>query len=192
MIRSEKRSVAIACVGLMAAGLVAAAPTGLSAGAAPAASPAVAEQAGPFWPGNLLSMNNADFENGLGGWRKISNVSTLRTGSAAFLHRRSLKIVAGNGGGASVIRLRGDGGLQIPVVPDHKGATYRVGAYAWRRKGMAVHRASERRSCRRLTSEAPRSDESTVGSDVAGRPMHPVVMITAVRTCPFGLRSDPA
>jgi hypothetical protein len=111
---------------------------GLPAAAATAAQSAVPEQglpeqAGSFWPGDLLSMTNADFENGTGDWNAISNVSTLTTSSAqAFLHDYSLKIVtAGTGTFTSVIQLTGTSGIQIPVNPGNGTASdvYRVGAY---------------------------------------------------------------
>lgn len=107
----------IASAGLMAAGLSAAVTTAVQA--------AVGEQAGPFWPGNLLSMNNADFENGPGDWNSISNVSALTTSTNAFLHDHSLHIVAA-GPGTSIIQLTGTSGIKIPV---DGGKTYRVGAY---------------------------------------------------------------
>jgi hypothetical protein len=121
LIRSARRWLAtIASASLMAAGLSAAATT--------AAQAAVPQQAGPFWPGDLLSMTNADFENGVGDWNSISNVSTLTTGTDAFLHGHSLKIVAA-GAGTSVIQLTGTSGIEIPVDPGGQGDTYRVGAY---------------------------------------------------------------
>jgi hypothetical protein len=101
---------------------------GLSAAATTAAQAAVPEQAGPFWPGNLLSMNNADFENGPGDWNIISNISTLTTSTTAFLHSNALKIVAA-ATGTSIIQLTGTSGIEIPVNPDGKSDTYRVGAY---------------------------------------------------------------
>lgn len=100
----------------------------LSAVTATAAHAAVPFQAGPFWPGNMLSMDNADFENGPGDWQVPSNgnVSSLTTDSTAFLHNSALKIVAA-GSGTSTIQLSGTSGIQISL-PD-PGGTYRVGAY---------------------------------------------------------------
>jgi hypothetical protein len=121
MIRSARRWLAA----IASASLVA---VGLSAAAATAAQAAVSEQAGPFWPGNLLSMNNADFENGPGDWQAISNISALTTSTEAFLHDHSLKIVAA-AAGTSVIQLTGTSGIEIPVNPNGESDTYRVGAY---------------------------------------------------------------
>jgi hypothetical protein len=97
---------------------------GLSAVATTAAQ-AVPLQLGPFWPGDLLNMNNADFENGVGDWQISSNVSTLTTDSTAFLHDHALEIVAA-GSGTSIIKLSGSSGIQINM---NGGDKYRVGAY---------------------------------------------------------------
>lgn len=88
---------------------------------------AVSQQSGPFWPGNLLSMANADFENGVGDWSAISGANTLTTDSTAYLHNSALKIVAsGTSPITSVLRLSG---IEIPVNPGGTVDTYRVGAY---------------------------------------------------------------
>jgi hypothetical protein len=99
----------------------------LSAAPATAAQAAVPNESGPFWPGNLLSMNNADFENGVGDWVKNSNVSTLTTSSTAFLHNDSLEIVA-TGPGTSIITLSGASGIEIDL-PGTGSRIFRVGAY---------------------------------------------------------------
>lgn len=109
----------------MPACLMALGPAAMPATAAQAAVP---RQAGPFWPGNLLSMTNADFENGVGDWVKSSDVKTLTTeDSTVFLHKEALEIVAA-GPGASVISLSGANGINIPL-PGTGSRTFRVGAY---------------------------------------------------------------
>jgi hypothetical protein len=118
----------------MSAGLV---TLGLSA-AAPAAvravpQQAVPQQAGHFWPGDLLNMDNADFENGVGNWDAISNVKTLTTDSTSFLHSQALKIVASASPGTtppftSVLQLSGQDGIQINL-PGTGTRKFRVGAY---------------------------------------------------------------
>jgi hypothetical protein len=100
----------------------------LSAVATTAAQAAVSEEAGPFWPGNLLSMNNADFENGAGDWVKSNDVSTLTTSPTAFLHNDSLEIVA-TGPGTSIINLSGASGVKIDLPGTGNPRTFRVGAY---------------------------------------------------------------
>jgi hypothetical protein len=121
MIRSAKRWLgAITSASLMALGLSV---------VAPAAAQAVPQQSGPFWPGNLLSMNNADLENGVGDWNINSNISTLTTDSTAFLHNNALKIVAaGTGTFTSIIKLTGSSGIQI-TLPGSVSHQFRVGAY---------------------------------------------------------------
>jgi hypothetical protein len=94
------------------------------------AAHAVPNQSGStFWPGNLLTMDNADFENGVGDWAGSSNVSTpLTTDSTAFLHDSALKIVAA-GTGTSIIKLSGTSGIQIGLPGAGTARTFRVGAY---------------------------------------------------------------
>jgi hypothetical protein len=111
----------IVSAGLMAVALPAAATT---------AAQAVPQQTGQFWPGNLLTMNNADFENGIGDWKVNSNVSTLTTDTTAFLHNDALKIVAsGTPPITSILQLAGTSGIQINLNGDGTSPTYRVGAY---------------------------------------------------------------
>jgi hypothetical protein len=110
---------------ITSAGLIA---LGLSAGQASAAQTALTQESGPFWPGNLFSMNNADFENGTGDWVKGSDVSTLTTEvSTVFLHKYGLEIVA-SGPGTSIINLTGTSGVKIDL-PGSGSRTFRVGAY---------------------------------------------------------------
>ena len=116
MIRPVRRWVVlIASAGLAALSLPAVATTAVLA---------VSQQAGPFWPGNLLSMDNADFENGVGDWSAVSGANPLTTDSTAYLHNSALKIVTT--GSSPVLRLSG---REITVNPDGKGDMYRVGAY---------------------------------------------------------------
>jgi len=127
LIRSANRWLAV----IVSAGLIA---LDLSAAAATAAQAVprqtVPQQSGPFWPGNLLSIDNADFENGVGDWKVTSNVSTLTTDTTAFLHNDALKIVAsGNPPITSVLQLAGTSGIQINLNGDGTSRKYRVGAY---------------------------------------------------------------
>jgi hypothetical protein len=116
---------------IVPAGLVA---LGLSSAPATAAhavpQQTVPQQSGHFWPGNLLSMDNADFENGTGDWKVTSNVSALTTDTTAFLHSHALKIVAsGTPPITSTLQLAGTNGIQINLNGDGTSRTYRVGAY---------------------------------------------------------------
>jgi hypothetical protein len=115
----------------MAAGLLAASTTGAQA--------SVSQEAGPFWPGDLLSMSNADFEGGVGNWTAVSN-STVATSPNAFLHDQSLEITgAGTGTFTSVIQLMGKGGgdIQIQLPSTSPAPKYRVGAYIYTPAGSA-------------------------------------------------------
>lgn len=101
---------------------------GLSAAPASAAHATLPQEqsGGTSWPGNLLSMNNADFENGVGDWVASNDAKPLTTeGSTVFLHNEALEIDA-TGPGTSIINLSG-AGIDLPGTGSAR--TFRVGAY---------------------------------------------------------------
>jgi hypothetical protein len=154
LFRSAKRRLAaIASATFVAVGLSA---------AAGAAAQAAAQQSGPSWPGDLLSMNNADFENGVGNWQVSSNVSTLTTGTTAFLHNHSLKIVAAKAG-TSVIQMSGSG-VQIKV---DSGDQYRVGAYL-KMNATSGHTTEFELGCYQSGGKISWSAGSPVGNNSTG------------------------
>jgi hypothetical protein len=84
-------------------------------------------QAGPFFPGNLLSYANSDFEGGtLNYVPEVNGNATLSLSTAHYLHSHSLQDTVGTAGTSAYKLKEGTGPTQIDLTP---GATYTIGAY---------------------------------------------------------------